>query len=155
MNYTSDEMSEEEVNKTTDVTQSEASEEKHPEEGESKSAKGALSKLNRLLSEAEMKKANPAAFKLILDKVDTLQTEVDELKKYREDYHTEKNRADVYEEKNKSLENSINSRSVFILFGGLILGFLPQLWSNTAVFITAILIGLALVVLGFINVIKK
>lgn len=143
-----------ELKKTIDTSQNVGAEEVS-EEGEPKQAKGgALSGLNRLLSEDEMKD-NPAAFKLILDKVDMLQTEAQNLSEYREKFHEEKTKAEVLGERLKFLDDSINSKSALILFGGILLGYLPSLWSNTAVFVTAVIIAIILLFLGFLNIISK
>ena len=124
------------------------------EEGEPKQVGDALSGISRLLSEEEMQN-NPGALKLVLDRVDKLEKEIKDLSEYREKYHEEKTRADVWEEKYKSLEGIINSKSALTLLGGLALGSLTALWNNWPVFTPVLIVGIILLLLGFSKVIDK
>lgn len=123
-------------------------------EGEPKQVGDALSGINRLLSEDEMKD-NPGALKLVLDRVDKLETEVKNLSGYREKYHEEKTRADVLNEKLKSLEDIINVKSALTLLGGVALGALTSFWNNWAVFTPVLLVGIVLLLIGFSKVIDQ
>ena len=77
------------------------------------------------------------------------------MSEFREKFHDAKTRSEVLNEKLKSLDNSINSRSVLILLGGIIFGYLPSLWSNTGLFLGALFIAVIFLILGFWNVFKK
>jgi hypothetical protein len=113
---------------------------------EAKSAKGgALSTLSRQISDVDLK--NKAVVRLILDRNDQLQREVDELSAYKDKFHEKDKLAAVLLEKLKSM----NARYLAIAMGGILAGYLPSLWDSKGEFLTAALLSVILLLVGFLG----
>lgn len=116
-------------------------------EAESKGVKGgALSTLSRQISDGDLK--NKAVVRLILDRSDQLQREVDQCSIYKDKFHEKDKLSAVLSEKLAS----INARSIAIAIGGIIAGYLPSLWSNWGKFIAAAIVSVVFLLVGFLGV---
>jgi hypothetical protein len=121
------------------------------EAGEPKQARPqALSGLSRRLTDKDLK--DPAVGRLLLQKIDEQETTIRELSEFREKFHDANTRAEVLNERLKSLKESLNTRTAFNIFGGIIAGFLPSLWGYPALFFPA---GIVAMILLGIGVFKK
>lgn len=139
----------EELQKTIDKTQIT---EEVAEQPEVKSSSGALSDLNRKISDEDL--TNPAVGRLILDRNDQLEAEVKTLREYKEKYHAADKRADVLSERLTNMEDSIGSRNLLFLLGGILAGFLPTAWNYVNLFWADLVISILLIIGGFINLPK-
>lgn len=111
---------------------------------------GAYQKLRRDLSEEELK--SPGTQKMLLSDLDRLEEEVNDLRKYQEDFHkSDKEKAILQEKLNSSLSKEI-LYSVAISLGATLIGLSPSIWSTTNNYGEIILTcGIVLVVGGLIS----
>lgn len=109
------------------------------QDGAPLSKRKALSKLRRELSEDES--GTPAVQRMLLDEVERLETEVDELRQFRDRFHSADKDAEVLRER---LRESV-ARDGSLAIGAAILGLAPSLWSSQP-------IGWIVMALGFVLV---
>jgi len=126
--------------------------EENPQQPEAKSVNqaSALSGLKRTLSEKELE--GKGAQKLILDRNDQLEKEVTKLNEYKEKYHGKDKEAGILTERLTQINGSINSRNLLFLLGGIMVGYLPNIWNNQALFWSVLIIGVIFIVGGFLNI---
>ncbi len=110
----------------------------------------ALSGLKRTLSEKELE--GKGAQKLILDRNDQLEKEVIKLSEYREKYHAKDKESGILSERLTQINGSINSRNLLFLLGGIMVGYLPNIWSNQALFWPVLIVGVLFILGGFVNI---
>ncbi len=89
-----------------------------------KKGRQALSNLRRELSEDELK--SPAVQRMLLDKVDTLETDVDELGQFRDKFYSAKEEAAVLRERLRAS----GPRDICLAVGAGIIGLVPSLSSG-------------------------
>lgn len=90
---------------------------------------GAYQKLRRDLSEEELK--SPGTQKMLLSDLDRLEEEVNDLKKFQENFHIRDKEKAILEEKlNSSLSKEI-LYSVAISLGATLIGLSASIWSTT------------------------
>ena len=112
--------------------------------------KGAYQKLKRDLSEEELK--SPGTQKLLLSDLDRLEDEVDDLKKFREDYYeSDKKRAILNEKLTASISKEV-LYTVAISLGATFIGLSNSIWStennNGHIILTG---GIILIIGGLIS----
>lgn len=110
-------------------------------------SRGAFSRVKRQLSNSDLK--NPAVGRLLLSQNDKYEQEIGSLEEYKEKYYDADKRAAVFLERINGIKEGINSRSVFLTFGGILLGALPSLWSRQFLFWAVALIGIIFLLIGF------
>ena len=140
----------EEVKKTIDTTQ-----ETSPTilEPEIKQARGAFSKVKRELSDADFKK--PAVGRLLLNQNDKYEQEIALLKEYKEKFHEADKKAEVLTERLSGIEKSITGKSILLILGSLLTGFLPSLWEQQKFFWSAAIIALILFLIALLKPFQK
>lgn len=139
-----------ETKKTIDTSQSDTIDEK---ESEVKQVRGAFSKVKRQLSDKDLK--NPAVGRLLLNQNDKYEQEISTLKDYKEKYHEADKKACVLAERLKGFQRSVTTRSVLLVFGGLLGGFLPSLWVNQKFFWSVAIIAIVLFLIALLKPIQK
>lgn len=110
------------------------------QDGTPLSKRKALSKLRRELSEDESD--TPAVQRMLLDDIDRLETEVGELRQFRDRFHSADKDAEVLRERLRASVALDGSLAI----GAAILGLAPSLWSSQPIGWIVIALGLALVV---------
>jgi len=126
--------------------------EESPQQPEAKSVAptSALSGIKRTLSEKELE--GKGAQKLILDRNDQLEKEVIRLNEYKEKYHAKDKESGVLSERLAQINGSINSRNLLFLLGGIMVGYLPNLWNNKGLFWPVLILGVLFILGGFVNI---
>lgn len=137
------------IQKTIDETKITEENSQQPEE-KSVTNKSALSGLKRTLSEKELE--GKGAQKLILDRNDQLEKELVKLSEYKEKYHEKDKEAGVLSERLTQINGSINSRNLLFLLGGIMVGYLPNLWNTPALFWPVLITGVLFILGGLVNI---
>lgn len=106
----------------------------------------ALSRMRRELTEEEL--GNPAVQKLMMDDLDRLESEISELKRFREKYHEVDKKCDVMTEKLKPRIQADIFFCGFISVGSILVGLAPAVWDNLLAGIASAVLGLILVAGG-------
>lgn len=138
------------IKKTIDTGQDRVIDETEPEV---KQATGVFSKVKRELSDKDLK--NPAVGRLLLSQNDKYEQEISILKEYKEKFHEADKKADVLAERLDGVKKSITTRSVLLIFGGILGGLLPSLWERQNIFWPVAIIALMLFLVALLKPIQK
>ena len=114
---------------------------------ENRKRRQALSNVRRELSEEES--SSPAVQLMLLDDIDRLETEVGELRAFKDRFHAVDKDAAVLGER---LRGSM-ARDGGLAVGAALLGLAPSLWSSQP--IGSIVVGLGVVLIGFALLAKR
>ncbi|MBI4132822.1 MAG: hypothetical protein HY473_01915 [Candidatus Sungbacteria bacterium] len=120
------------------------------------SSKTPFSGLSDSITEDELKNAKSLKLitKMLLGEVKRLKQEIGDLRNFKDRFYEAHEKAAVLAETLANLEGSVGARSAIFVLAGLLLGFLPTLWSNQTLnflFWPAAIIGVALLVVAWYN----
>lgn len=107
-------------------------------------ARKALSNVRRELSEEELK--SPAVQRMLLDELERLETEVGDLRVFKDSFYSADKDAAVLRER---LRASV-ARDSGLAIGAAILGLAPSLWSSQPIGGIVVALGVALVVFALL-----
>lgn len=114
-----------------------------PVRNESAVEKRALARVERRLSDEELK--NPGVQKMILDRLDVAEEQIQMLEQFRSDYYDVKSRLAVSESSLKRMNSLDTTQSTMLGVGCLFLGYLPAAWGDWPLTIVGAVGGLALI----------
>ncbi len=114
---------------------------------------GVFSRVKRELSSADLR--NPAVGRLLLSQNDKYEQEISSLEEYKEKYYMAEKSSAVFEERLKSTQETMNSKSIFLTLGGIGAGSLVSLWGKSMYFWPVAVISIIFFLLAIFGSSKK